>query len=108
MKCTPWEATGSALKGYQAEENSTYVAFQVTLTAYFENEKADVEFKYRKDSKMANLINGEFKFVVNDQPVMIDSDYLKSGQWTTYKYTTQEGPGKYTFLWIYTKYNELG
>jgi hypothetical protein len=42
------------------------VAFQVTLTAYFENEKADVEFRYRKDSKMANLINGEFKFVVND------------------------------------------
>lgn len=35
----------------------------------------------------------------------MDYDHTKN-DWTTFKYNTTDGPGKYTLIWIYSKYND--
>lgn len=66
-----------------------------------------MEFKYRKESKNSYIINGEFKFAVNNKEVMIDYKPSPGGgsgaDWVVYRYNFTE-PGMYTLLWIYTKY----
>lgn len=102
MKCTPWTATTKSIIAYETSVYNAYTAFKITLTYYFESD-ATVEFKYRKDSKNGYVVNGEFKFIVNNEKVFVDSDYMVN-DWQTYKYQTKKGPGKYTFSWIYTKF----
>ena len=67
-----------------------------------------VEFKYRKDSKSTGfLVNGEFKFAVNNKEVLVDYKTTNASDWQVYKYQFP-GAGMYTLAWIYTKYSEQG
>jgi hypothetical protein len=79
MKCTPWKATPKSLKAWETEAYNTYTAFEVTYTAYLKT-NGTVEFKYRKDSKGSFITNGEFKFVVNNVQIMVDSN-SKNNDW---------------------------
>jgi len=62
-----------------------------------------VEFKYRKDTKNSDGLfrNGEFKFVIDGNIRIMDSDESDSG-WKTKKI---EGiaPGHHNLVWVYTK-----
>lgn len=56
------------------------------MSTYFESEQGGfIELKYRKDSTKGYLINGEFKFLVNNKVVLVDSNYMVNS-WTEYKY----------------------
>jgi hypothetical protein len=66
-----------------------------------------IEFKYRKDSKKTNRINGEFKFIVNGEKIIVDHNY-ENNDWIVYNYTLKHAPSTYNIEWIYTKYNVKG
>ena len=70
-----------------------------------------MEFKYRKDTRKKYIINGEFKFAVNNKEVLIDyklnNSTTSGSDWIVHKYPIKE-PGMYSFSWIYTKYSEKG
>ena len=63
-----------------------------------------IEFKYRKDSRKTDRINGEFKFIKNSEKVIVDHDY-SNNDWVIKKYDITDAPAAYTFEFIYTKYN---
>ncbi|CDW88741.1 UNKNOWN [Stylonychia lemnae] len=102
--CEPWIATQKSIKGGKSVLMNANVAFKITLTSYFE-QNATVEFRYKKQTNQGLFSNGEFKFVVNGQKILVDYDYTKS-DWITFKYNITDGPGKYTLIWIYSKYND--
>lgn len=77
MKCVPWTATSKTIKAYETQVFDTFTAFKITLSFYFENE-GEVEFRYRKDTKRGQMNNGEFKFIVNNEKVFIDADYMEN------------------------------
>ena len=66
---------------------------------------ATIEFKYKKATVNDVFVNGEFKFMVNNNKILADHDYEET-DWKVYKYDTVEGPGKYSFAWIYSKFNK--
>ena len=66
-----------------------------------------MEFKYRKDSKSSFIVNGEFKFAINNKEVLVDYKVANSSDWHIFKHEIKE-PGMYTLSWIYTKYQEKG
>ncbi len=82
MKCTPWTATSKSIKAGETEVHDTFTAFKLSLSYYFEDD-AVIEFKYRKDTLKDNMINGEFKFIVNNKRIFSNSDYQEN-DWQTY------------------------
>ncbi len=46
---------------------------------------ASIEFKYKKQSAAGYFNNGEFKFVVNNKKILVDSDYTNT-DWSTYNH----------------------
>lgn len=104
VKCTSWTATSKSIKAGQADAKDANVAFKATYTLYLEK-NATIEFKYRKDSTNNGLYsNGEFKFLINNEKILVDHDYQQTG-WKVFKYEMTQGAGKYAFTWIYSKYN---
>lgn len=55
----------------ETEAFNTYTAFEMTYNAYLKTPGL-IEFKYRKDSKNSYIVNGEFKFAINNKEVLID------------------------------------
>lgn len=106
MKCTPWQASegGKSIVARETEAYNTYTAFELTYNAYLRT-AGSIEFKYRKDSKRTYIVNGEFKFAVNNKEVLLDYKVAKQSDWEVFKYALPQ-PGMYTFTWIYTKYSE--
>lgn len=107
MKCTPWQAdpVSKTLRAQFTEAYNTYTAFEVTYNAYLKSNVGKVEFRYRKDTRNKNYMNGEFKFAVNGKEVM--TDYKPStavSDWEVYSYDLV-GPGMVTLSWIYTKFS---
>jgi hypothetical protein len=106
MKCTPWHSSegGTSIIAKETEAYNTYTAFEMTYNAYLRT-AGSVEFKYRKDSKKSYIVNGEFKFAVNNKEVLTDYIVAKQSDWEVFRYNVKD-PGMYTFTWIYTKYSE--
>jgi hypothetical protein len=104
MKCTPWKANDNTLKAWETQAYNTYSAFEITYSAYFKT-KGSIEFKYRKDTKNSYIINGELKFAINNNEVLVDNSYKNTTNWQVFKHDIAS-PGMYTFVWVYTKYSE--
>lgn len=107
MKCTPWHSSGSkTIKAQETKAYNTYTAFELTYNAYLRT-PGQVTFKYRKDSKTSYIVNGEFKFAVNNKEILVDykSTVNTSSDWVEYTHKIAE-PGMYTLMWIYTKFAE--
>jgi hypothetical protein len=115
MKCTPWQAAPNGAKTLKAgvtEAFNTYTAWELTYNAYFRTPGGTVEFKYRKDSKSSYLVNGEFKFAINNKEVMTDykatsTSAMGNSEWNVYRHNITDA-GTYTLIWIYSKYSEKG
>lgn len=106
MKCTPWSSTtnGRTVKAHITEAYNTYTAFEMEYSAQLKT-KGFVEFKYRKDSKSSGfMVNGEFKFAVNNREVLVDFKSTNQSDWQVFKYQFADA-GMYTLTWIYTKYS---
>eukprot|EP00347_Sterkiella_histriomuscorum_P014373 403361116 len=104
-KCTPWQAIQNTVIAGYSEPYDVNVAFKVTLTLYLEK-NATIEFKYRKSTINSMFVNGEFKFLINNEKVLVDHNYQES-DWQIFKYNMTQGAGKYAFTWIYSKYNTI-
>ena len=80
----------------------------MTYNAFLKSKKGKVEFRYRKDTRDRNYLNGDFKFAVNNKQVMSDFKASTSfADWEEYSYDL-EGPGMVTLTWIYSKYSLQG
>ena len=103
-KCTPWEPSShKTLKAQDTEVFNAYTAFELTYNAYLKT-PGFVEFKYRKDSKNSFIVNGEFKFAVNNKAALTDYKVSNTSDWQIYTYTFANA-GIYSLSWIYTKYS---
>jgi hypothetical protein len=80
------------------------VAFQLATNIVMVK-NGSIEFKYKKDSsKNSFLINGEFKFIIDESVIFADYDPTKS-DWQVYKKDNIE-PGSHLVYWIYEKFND--
>lgn len=103
-KCTPWEPSAQkTLKAQDTEVFNTYTAYELTYNAYLKT-PGFVEFKYRKDTGNSYIVNGEFKFAVNNKAVLNDYKVSNTSDWQIYTYNFTNA-GIYTLSWIYTKYS---
>ena len=77
--CVPWSRTGTSLKAYDSIVSDVLVDYDLTYPVFFD-EFGTVEFKYRKDSiGTAETTYGVFKFLIDGEVQMQDSDQRKSG-----------------------------
>ena len=88
MKCTPWQAdpVSKTLRAQHTTAYNTYTAYEMVYTAYFKTSLGKVEFRYRKDTRNNNYLNGEFKFAVNNKEVMSDYKASNFSDWEVYSY----------------------
>jgi len=103
--CLPWSRTGTSLKAYESLVSDVLVDFDLSYPVYFD-EEGSITFKYRKDSiGTAETTYGVFKFFIDGEVQMQDSDWKKN-DWQVF--TIDEIPrGYHSLVWRYTKLNMI-
>jgi hypothetical protein len=100
-ECVPFEPVGNSLVASTSDKENILVAFDIQMNFNFVR-PGQVTFKYKKDSVQERMINGEFKFGVDEWIIFSDFDPSKDGwQFKTVNVTE----GIHNLQWIYTKYN---